>query len=134
MRKNKPKIEQAKNRFSLWENVSKMSPSVCGVYVPLSTLADGNVHTVSLELSIFFTDQLAFQAWQLYPNSICGEIEEEVKSSLEALVWCQIQPSVVKEIEELLNCSTIDQQVPEYVTISNKFSQIGSPSTICNNL
>ena len=42
----------------------------------------------------------------------------------------QIQPSVVKEIEELLICSLIDQQVPEYVTISNKFSQIGSPATI----
>ena len=122
--------EPAKNRYTLWENVARMSPSVCGVYVPLSSLSDGNVHTITLELSIFFTDQLAFQAWQLYPNSICGEIEEEVKTSLEALVWCQIQPSVVKEIEELLTCSTIDQQVPEYVPISNKFTQIGSPATI----
>ena len=122
--------EQAKHRFSLWENVSKMSPSVCGVYVPLSTLADGNVHTISLELSIYYTDQLAFQAWQLYPNSICGEIEEEVRTSMDAFVWCQIQPSVVKEIEELLNCSTINQQVPEYIPISNKFTQVGSPATI----
>ena len=122
--------EPAKNRYTLWENVARMSPSVCGVYVPLSSLSDANVHTITLELSIFFTDQLAFQAWQLYPNSICGEIEEEVKTSLEALVWCQIQPSIVKEIEELLTCSTIDQQVPEYVPISNKFTQIGSPATI----
>ena len=122
--------EPAKNRFSLWENTSKMSPSMCGAYVPLKLLADGQVHTVSFEITFYLIDQLAFQAWRLYPNSICGEIEEEVITSAEALVWHQIQPSVVKEIEELLNCSTIDQQVPEYVTISNKFSQIGSPATI----
>ena len=122
--------EPAKHRYSLWENTSRMSPSVCGVYVPLSLLADGQPHRITFEASIYFIDQLAFQAWQLYPNSICGEIEEEIKSSTEALVWHQIQPSVVKEIEELLNCTTIEQDVPENVTISNKFSQIGSPATI----
>ena len=122
--------EPAKHRYSLWENTSRMSPSVCGVYVPLTLLADGNAHRITFEASIYFTDQLAFQAWQLYPNSICGEIEEEIKSSTEALVWHQVQPSVVKEIEELLNCSIIEQDVPANMTISNKFSQIGSPSTI----
>ena len=39
--------EPAKNRYTLWENVARMSPSVCGVYVPLSSLSDGNVHTIT---------------------------------------------------------------------------------------
>ena len=31
------------------------------------------------------------------PNFICGEIEEEIKTSLRALVWGQVSLKVVKE-------------------------------------
>ena len=47
-----------RQRFShtLWENVDKFSPSVCGAYIPLSTLADKQPHVVTFEANIAFTD------------------------------------------------------------------------------
>ena len=93
----------APHSHSLWENVIEMSPNVCGTYFPLSSLAFESGHdrpriTITLELIIPFTDQLALQAWRLYPNSVVGEIVEEIKTSLDALVWCQIPPKKVGEL------------------------------------
>ncbi|MDE7430744.1 MAG: hypothetical protein K2N34_02340 [Lachnospiraceae bacterium] len=120
----------AKYSHSLWENVSKYSPSVCGCYVDLKDLTDGKKHRISIELTIPFTDQLALQAWQLYPNRICGEIEEEVKTSLSALVWCQVSPNVVKETLQFLDDEDIDEDIPAVIPISRKFTQIGNPTNI----
>ena len=86
------------NSHSLWESVSCMSPNVAGVYIPLKQFASGNTVTVKMKLTIPYTDQLALQAWRLYPNRILGEMEEEIKFSKLGLVWCQLQPSKVAEI------------------------------------
>lgn len=135
----KPAIAKGNSRFSstTWENVKDFSYSVCGKYIPLTELADGNEHQFELDLIIPFSDQLALQAWQLYPNRICGEIEEEVKTSLAALVWCMVPYDGV--------ASTIEKQsgVPiGYVFNGNsanklleptrKFVQIGQQSLIVN--
>ena len=120
----------AKYSHSTWENVSQFSPSVCGCYIDLADLADGLQHTFTIDLTIPFNDQLALQAWQLYPNKICGEIEEEVKTSLRALVWCQINPNVVKETLQFLEDTPINEELPAVVPITRKFTQIGNPSTI----
>ena len=121
----------AKYSHSLWENVSQFSPSVCGCYVDLKDLTDKKKHRVTIELSIPFDDQLALQAWQLYPNKICGEIEEEVKTSLSALVWCQVNPNVVKETLQFLDDKPIEDDFSNaVVAITRKFTQIGNPSNI----
>ena len=112
---------------------SKYSPSVCGCYVDLKDIADGKVHKLTIELTIPFVDQLALQAWQLYPNAICGEIEEEVKTSLRALVWCMVNPNVVKETFQFLEDKEIDEEMPSVVPISRKFTQIGKPSMIISH-
>ena len=128
----KPRDAKATSKFShsTWENVSQYSPSVCGCYVDLADLADGNAHTLNIELTIPFTDQLALQAWQLYPNAICGEIEEEVKTSLRALVWTQVNPNVVKDTLQFLDDTAIDEELPAVIPITRKFTQIGKPASI----
>ena len=128
----KPRDAKATSKFShsTWENVSQFSPSVCGCYVDLADLADGKRHSLNIELTIPFTDQLALQAWQLYPNSICGEIEEEVKTSLRALVWCQVNPNVVKDTLQFLDDKVINEELPAVIPITRKFTQIGKPASI----
>ena len=128
----KPRDAKATSKYShsTWENVSQYSPSVCGCYVALNELADGNIHKFTIELTIPFTDQLALQAWQLYPNSIVGEIEEEVKTSLRAMVWAQVNPNIVKETLQFLDDVSINEELPAVVPITRKFTQIGKPATI----
>ena len=128
----KPRDAKATSKFShsTWENVSQYSPSVCGCYVDLKDIADGQIHKLTIELTIPFIDQLALQAWQLYPNAICGEIEEEVKTSLRAMVWAQVNPNIVKETLQFLEDKEIDEQMPAVIPITRKFTQVGLPSTI----
>ena len=129
-----PRDAKATSKFShsTWENVSQYSPSVCGCYIDLVDLADGQPHPFTIELTIPFIDQLALQAWRLYPNSICGEIEEEVKTSLRAMVWCQVNPNVVKDTLQFLNDTPINEEIPAVIPITRKFTQVGNPSNIVN--
>ena len=128
----KPRDAKATSKFShsTWENVSQFSPSICGWYIPLADVADGKPHKITIELTIPFTDQLALQAWQLYPNDICGEIEAEVKTSLRAMVWAQVNPNVVKETFQFLDDKAIDEEMPAVVPITRKFTQVGKPANI----
>ena len=66
----------SKNTRSTWENVSNMNESVCGVYIPLADIADGQPHKVQMELTIPYQDLLKYQAFTLYPNRIVGELKE----------------------------------------------------------
>ena len=120
----KPRDAKATAKFShtTWENVAQFSPSICGCYIDLVDLADGKPHTFTIELTIPFNDQLALQAWQLYPNFICGEIEEEVKTSLRALVWGQVSPKVVKETLQFLDDEEIDDELPAVIPITLSLS------------
>ena len=128
----KPRDAKATSKFShsTWENVSQFSPSVCGCYIDLKDISDGLIHRFTIELTIPFVDQLALQAWQLYPNAVCGEIEEEVKTSLRAMVWAQVNPNIVKETLQFLEDKVIDEEMPAVIPITRKFTQIGLPSNI----
>lgn len=130
--------QKATARFShsLWENVKDMSPSVCGVYVPIKDYFN-KVGTVAMELTIPYTDFLKYQAFTLYPNSICGELLELVQTSTDAFVWAPIRPTIVKEHiefltgEKLMYTASGATDSSEYVlsdatAMTRKFSQIGS--------
>ena len=120
----------APHSHSLWESVQCMSPNVCGVYIPLKKFADKKEVKVNMELIIPFTDQLALQAWRLYPNRILGEIEEEVKFSTEGLVWCQLQPQTVAEINKFWDPDPTKFNGAPFVPITNHFTQIDSEAII----
>ena len=128
--KSRSQKATAKFSHSTWENVSIMSESVCGVYVPLVDIADGQPHKLSMELTIPYTDLLKYQAFQLYPNTIVGELKELVQTSMEGFVWAPLKPSIVKENLEFLDNSTIAEDIPSNVAITRKFTQIGNPATI----
>ena len=130
----------APHSHSLWENVEMMSPNVCGVFIPLEKFKWSENHKqtfvpIKMELIIPFTDQLVLQAWRLYPNAIIGEIVEEIRTSLEGLVWCQIQPKNVAQIRQFWENNT-DLAVPGMfeANIPKRFIQIGQEGKIIKTI
>ena len=128
--KGRPQKATAKFSHSTWENVSSMNASVCGVYIPLADIADGQPHKVQMELTIPYIDLLKYQAFTLYPNRIVGELKELVQTSMEGFVWAPINPSVVKERLEFLDDSSIAESFPANIGITRKFTQVGNPASI----
>ena len=133
--RSKESKQNSPHSHSLWENVCQMSPNVAGIYIPLKNFCynDGENATyvnVKLELIIPFTDQLALQAWRLYPNRILGEIEEEINTSLNGLVWCQLQPQIVGEMKKKLNTFNYGELNAPTLPLSNCFNQIGSSGNV----
>ena len=123
---------------SLWENVSMMSPNVCGCYIPLQNLVWYADHTrrwvpIKMELIIPFTDQLVLQAWRLYPNALIGEIVEEIRTSLDGLVWCQIPPSNVAELKRFWENNADVYTFHPDVIIPKRFVQIEQEGKIVGN-
>ena len=121
----------ASHSHSLWESVMCMSPNVAGCYIPLYCFENEKLVTVEMKLIIPFTDQLALQAWRLYPNRILGEMEEEVKFCLDSLVWCQIPPENVSEIKKFwTGGKDMSLAVPHNLAITNHFTQIKNSAII----
>ena len=124
---------------SLWENVEIMSPNVCGCYIPLEKLAwtkdrKRSWVPIKMELIIPFTDQLVLQAWRLYPNALIGEIVEEIRTSLDGLVWCQISPSKVSELKSFWeNNDEVGFFAPD-IRIPKRFVQIGQTGKIVESI
>ena len=120
---------------SLWEKVSKYLPGVCGVYIPLRQFANNAIVPVQMELVIPFTDQLALQAWRLYPNRILGEVEEEIRTSLEALVWCQVDPLAVADVLRFMDYEVNAlYYTPTICPITTHFTQINRPAKIVTKI
>ena len=46
------------------------------------------------------------------------------------MVWCQVNPNVVKETLQFLEDKPIDEEMPAVVPITRKFTQVGNPSNI----
>ena len=116
---------------SLWENVIQMSPNVCGCYIPMSDLDGNKWKKVKMELIIPFTDQMTLQNWRLYPNAIIGDIVEEIKTSLDSLVWCQIPPENVSKIKRKTSYNPLNEYGAITIpNLSNNFVQIGQESRI----
>ena len=121
---------------SLWENVIQMSPNVCGVYIPLNELfwdEDSDTQKwkkIKMELIIPFTDQMSLQAWQIYPNIVIGDIVEEIKTSLEGLVWCQIPPKNVGELKKKWDYDPSKEYTAPDLALPNHFIPINQEGRI----
>ena len=122
--------ETRKYSHSPYSNVSTLDPSVCGIYIPVSDLADGLDHDYRFEINVPFTDFLKYQAFTLYPNTICGEVEEELQTSTLGMVWAPIDPVVVLDHERKLHdLGDLELAEKEY-NITRKFVQLGNPAFI----
>ena len=125
---------------SLWENVIKMSPNVAGTFIPLNDLlwketGKPTSYKVKLDLLIPYTDQLALQNWRLYPNYVLGDMVEEIQTSLEGLVWCQVPPEYVAKMKKRTSYDKNKvYSVPENLTINNHFVQIGEEGRIVSKI
>ena len=95
----KPQQEKKTKKYthSLYENVKYYSPSVCGTYINIADFKDGLPHPVEFEVNLPFDNILALQAFDLYPNRICGDIELKFYVKPKGLVWCMLDPSIVQD-------------------------------------
>ncbi len=128
----KPYSEKKTRKYthSLYENVSDYSQSVCGTYVDLNTLMDGQKHEVEFEMNLPFEDMLAFQAFDLYPNRIVGDIEIRFYVKPVGLVYCQVDPRTIKEVKEYMEDTIIDSTFKSAPVFKHGFTQIGNESKI----
>ena len=69
----------AKFSHSTWENVSNMNESVCGVYIPLADIADGQPHKVQMELTIPYQDLLKYHSSDIN-GRICMGTNQPISS------------------------------------------------------
>ena len=128
----KPYSEKKTRKYthSLYENVSDYSQSVCGTYIDLSDFRDGQKHDVEFEMNLPFEDILAFQAFDLYPNRIVGDIEIRFYVKPVGLVYCQVDPRTIKEVKEYMEDTIIDSTFKSAPVFKHGFTQIGNESKI----
>ena len=128
----KPYSEKKTRKYthSLYENVSDYSHSVCGTYIDLSDFRDGQKHDVEFEMNLPFEDILAFQAFDLYPNRVVGDIEIRFYVKPVGLVYCQVDPRTIKEVKEYMEDTIIDSTFKSAPVFKHGFTQIGNESKI----
>ena len=133
----KPKQEKKTRKYvhSLYENVSYYSPSVCGTYINVADFKDGLPHPVEFEVNLPFDNILALQAFDLYPNKICGQLELKFYVKPRGLVWCMIDPMNVKDYKEMMEGETISfvSDVNLSAMFRHAFTQIDNYTEIINS-
>ena len=130
----KPRNEKKTRKYvhSLYENVSIYSPSVCGTYIDIAEFKDGLPHPVEFEVNLPFDNILALQAFDLYPNSICGDLELKFYVKPRGLVWCMVDPMNVKEFKEMMEGDSIKITCDDNLSAMFKhgFTQISNSAEI----
>ena len=131
----KPFNEKKTRKYthSLYENVSSYSPSICGTYINIQDFKDGLPHQVEFEVNLPFDDILALQAFDMYPNFCCGNIELKFYVKSRGLVWCALNPSTVKDYKEIMEGETVGIDLTNTnlsALYKHAFTQINNSSTI----
>ena len=133
----KPRNEKKTRKYvhSLYENVSIYSPSVCGTYIDVVDFKDGQPHQVEFEVNLPFDNILALQAFDLYPNAICGDLELKFYVKPRGLVWCMVDPINVKEYKEMMEGDSINLVCDQNMSAMFKhaFSQINNNADIISS-
>ena len=132
----KPRNEKKTRKYvhSLYENVSIYSPSVCGTYIDVTEFKDGLPHPVEFEINLPFDNILALQAFDMYPNSVCGDLELKFYVKPRGLVWAMVDPMNVKDYKEMMEGQTIKFTCDENMSAMFKhgFTQINNQAVIIN--
>ena len=132
----KPRNEKKTRKYvhSLYENVSVYSPSVCGTYIDITEFKDGLPHPVEFEMNLPFDNILALQAFDLYPNIICGDLELKFYVKPRGLVWCMVDPMNVKEYKEMMEGDSINFVCDDNLSamFKHSFTQINNSAEIVN--
>ena len=130
----KPKQEKRTKKYihSPYENVQAYSPSVCGAYVNIADLNDGAEHPVEFEVNLPFDDILPLQAFDQFCNQVVGDIELRYYVKHWGLVWCEVDPNVVKEYKEFMEGEDLNVEFKNNVsaTFTHQFTQINNSTDI----
>ncbi len=130
------KQEKKTKKFihSLYENVQNYSTSVCGTYINMKDFADGLAHPVEIEMNIPFDHLLALQAFDLYPNIICGNLSLKGYLRTKGFVWCMVDPIKVKEHKEFLQGENINFICDDNLSsmFHHEFTQAGNHASCIN--
>ena len=133
----KPRNEKKTRKYvhSLYENVSMYSPSVCGTYIDIAEFKDALPHPVEFEMNLPFDNILALQAFDLYPNIVCGDLELKFYVKPRGLVWCMVDPMNVKEFKEMMEGDSIQFTCEQNLSAMFKhaFTQINNSAEIINS-
>ena len=134
----KPQQEKKTKKYtqSLYENVKYYSPSICGTYITIQDFKDGLPHEVEFEVNLPFDNILALQAFDLYPNRICGDLELKFYVKPKGLVWCMIDPLVVKEYKEVCEGDNLNIDLTSSnmsAMFKHAFTQINNSAQIINS-
>ena len=123
-------VQERKKKYThtLYENVENYSETVCGAYINCADFKDGLAHPVVWEENIPFEDHLHLQAFDLYPNCVCGNLKSYRKHTAKGLVWAAVNPLKVKDAKELYEGELINMNLPSNITALYKhgFTQIGN--------
>ena len=131
----KPFTEKKTRKYthSLYENVDSYSPSICGTYINIQDFKDGLPHNVEFEINLPFDDILALQAFDMFPNFCCGNIELKFYVKSRGLVWCALNPSKVKDYKEVMEGEKINIDLSSVNLASlykHAFTQINNNASI----
>jgi hypothetical protein len=84
--------------MTLWEDAHNHDASVCGKYFSYwdlyNMMTDTNHLHVEFPVQIGLDDMLIFQAFDLFPNCVLGNLELVIQCSADALVWCCCDPLI----------------------------------------
>jgi hypothetical protein len=79
-----------------------------------------------------FDNILALQAFDLYPNFVCGDLELKFYVKPRGLVWCMVDPLNVKEYKEMMEGDSINFTCEQNMSAMFKhaFTQINNSAEI----
>jgi hypothetical protein len=129
----KPQIEKSNKHgsYSLWEDVSKADESVCGVYVTYQELkeqltADNHRIHIQFPVTIGFDMLLPLQGFNMFPNSLFGDLSLVIKVNPNALVWASTDPRkyILKKLASSLSTTGIPDG--QYKLLSSAYRNIGA--------
>ena len=136
----KPEDEKKRRRFvhSLWENVVNYSQTISGSYVNLNNFKTNGRCQTEFDLNVPFDDLLAFQAFDLFPNGIIGDLSIRFQVSPQGLVWAVLDPYTVAETKIFLedNDTITAEELDKLRLIKSRshlrhqFTQIGNEAVI----
>ena len=136
----KPEAEKKRRRFvhSLWENISAYSQTHAGAYINLNSFKNNGRSEVEFDLNVPFDDLLAFQAFDLFPNGIIGDLSIRFQVSPAGLVWAVLDPYTVAEAKVFLEDNesiTMEEleklrEIKARGHLKHQFTQIGNEAII----
>ena len=129
----KGRIEKTnkKHTYSLYPDVQKYLPGVCGVYIPTSAFKNVNKTATIQLISIIPNDMLLpFQSFEDILRDV-GEIGIRAKFGFGSLIYCQVDPQAVLESTNYLNDThnTLDTHFAD-THYDHFFTQIGDYARI----